>query len=158
MKRRGFALIASMLLCLILFALGVGLMSKQSAQYEATLRMTQAAQARALAQGGLQDALAKLSRDADFPPLSTEDQQEFSYTEQVKDLDNNPLGSFNVKVNRSLHLKPWRILLITSQGRVGSSRYSLRGELDISPTLRSNYTTTNSKLYHWVHIEDLGGL
>lgn len=155
-RRRGFALIASLLLCVILFALGTGLLSKQSAQYEAALRLTRMAGARALAQAGLEDALAKLRRDPEFPPLTSEDQQEFAYTEELSD-GGNPLGSYHVRIQRALHLKPWRILRITSQGRVGNARYNLRGELDISPKLRTDYVSTNNpNLMKWIQIEDLG--
>lgn len=152
MRRRGFALIASLLLCVILFALGTGLLSKQSAQYEAAQRLSRMAGARALAQAGLEDALAKLRRDPEFPPLTSEDQQEFSYTEELA-----PAGSYHVDIQRALHLKPWRILRITSQGRVGNARYNLRGELDVSPKLRTDYVTTaNPNLMKWIQIEDLG--
>lgn len=149
---------ASLLLCLILFALGSGLLSKQSALYQGSLQQVRAAQARALAQTGLQDALVKLMRDYSFPPLDSEGQQVFSYTEEVRSLDGNPAGSYNVQVDRSLARRPWQVLRITSQGRMGDSRCSLRGELDIALKQRSHPTLDNPDLFHWIQIENLSGL
>lgn len=149
---------ATLLLCLILFALGSGLLSKQSALYEGSMQQVRAAQARALAQTGLQDALAKLMRDDSFPPLSSEGQQVFSYTEDLSDLDGRPAGSYNVQIDRSLARRPWYVMRITSQGRVGDSRYTLRGELDVALKRRSQPGLDNPDLFHWIQVEDLSGL
>lgn len=99
MKRRAFMVMLVMLLSLLLFVMGMGFLGKRSAQYSGAISRMKAAQARALAQAGLEDARVKLEKDLFFPPPGDRDQTLFSYTEEVKDDAGAIVGYYTVTLD-----------------------------------------------------------
>ena len=67
-RRKGFLLITTLLVLVVMFVLGMGLMSSQAARCRAALRMSDAVLARQIALAGLEDARVKLNLDICFPP------------------------------------------------------------------------------------------
>ena len=132
----------ALLLGLVLFALGAGLLTRKHLQFDLAVQSNQVVQARALARAGLEDALAKLCRDQKFPPDSAWDQSRYSYSESI--VQAHFEGMYEVEVDQSLKEAPWQLIQVTATGQVASCRYSLRGELALVPA------------YRWRFIEDLG--
>lgn len=92
-RRRGFLLILSLLLVTIILILGMGLLGSQAPKYGAAVRAADAAQARAMALAGMEDARIKLAKDVQFPPRQDKDrpidpdhlrQDKFAYSETLR--------------------------------------------------------------------------
>lgn len=162
-------LVSVLLITLILITLGLAFLGKRAIQYRRAAAYEQAVRARALAESGLEDALTKLRRDLEFPPLS-KDQSAFSYTEQVT-LGAERIGSYRVTLDGRWRFPPYSIWVITSQGEVGgvatnpSAKRSYRAEFDVSkhqrndPTPRSeSQNPTNPYFFQVINFQDLGGL
>lgn len=159
-RQRGSSLIVVLLVTLILFSLGVGLLSKRQLQYKGAYQATLAVQARALARAGLEDARAKLAMDYRFPPQSDDSGKAFSYTEEVRDLSSNSVvGYYTVTIDMSLQAPPFSILRVTSLGSAGtatmapSARARMYGEIGLDPE-RDVLTNT---YYDYLQVVDLGG-
>ncbi|MFN8608412.1 MAG: hypothetical protein U0931_12820 [Vulcanimicrobiota bacterium] len=124
--RRGFVLIFSLLLLLLLALGGMILLGQRAAQYRASVLASKTAVARALAQAGLEDARVKLEKDLNFPPPGDQNQVVFSYDEPVTDLDGKLVGYYFVTVD-SRHRTPLQppapnepsIVVVTAMGRAG---------------------------------------
>ena len=154
--RRGSSLIAVLMLITLLLILGIGLLSQKTSQYDAAARRLEASQARQLAQAGLTDCRLKLAKDLTFPPLSGKSNDNFTYTEDLTDLDGNSLGSYSVTVDFALDKAPYFICQVRSQGWLGEraaprSTFAVYAELDMSRTLRSNSAQPNPNYRRWVH-------
>jgi len=162
MARRAFTLIAVLLILVILMTLGLGLMSKRAAQYSSAPIAQNAAQALAIAQAGIEDARAKLSKDLDFPPAAAVQQTTFSYVENLYDVDGvTSVGSYQITVDTSLKKPSTSIIQVQSIGVLGPSdapiaRRRLHAEFDVSPTDRAGSSNPNSNLYQIVQFQDLG--
>lgn len=162
--RRGFLLIASLLLCLVLLALGMGLLGSRSRQYDASRAAGKAAQARALAEAGLEDTRVKLMKDFDFPPLGADDQALFGYRETVADIGGaEVLGGYVVTVDTTHKAPPYYVLVISSLGYVGSpenpeAMRKLSAEVDICEVNRKTGTAPNPNLLQVINFRDEGSL
>lgn len=67
-RRRGFLLIAALLITIILLVSGLGVMSAQASRYAASARIAEGMQAKNAALSGLEDVRVKLAKDVKFPP------------------------------------------------------------------------------------------
>lgn len=152
--RRGFLLVSALLITLILLTLGLTFLGKRSVQYRRVAAAEASAQARALAESGLEDALLKLRRDLEFPPVR-QDQSSFTYTEEVN-FDSQRLGGYQVTIDASFRQHPFRILTIRATGMAGpdpnqpTAKRTIEAEFDVH-TQRETY-------YHLINYQDLGGL
>ena len=133
-NRRGSLIIAALLLFSIMLALGLGLMSSQSARMKAARAQTASLQAKALALSAWADVRTKLGKDLFFPPR-LEGQGLFSYGEDIYDAEGELYGSYSVMIDtryldfqrgagnvitsNSLSNVPLGYYLITCVGKVG---------------------------------------
>lgn len=162
MARRGFMLVAALLLLSILMLLGMGLLGSRAARYEGAVLHAQFAQARGLARAGLEATRIKLLKDRDFPPPSEAGQAPFVYSEEVLDLDNTTvLGSYTVAIETRWRSRPYHVLRISSLGRLGpadnpQARAEIVAELDISPRLRNDPAQPNPRYFQWIHWSEEG--
>ena len=138
-KSRGAVLIVTMFLVLFIFVLGLGLLGRRAPQYESATQATLEAQARALAEAGLEDARVKLNHDQDFPPPGDDGQEIFSYRETVLDVDGQPVGYFDVQVDLSRKAAPAALIWVTSSGVVSDP---LRPTTLIRKILRAEYESS----------------
>lgn len=161
-RGKGFLLASVLMITMILMTLGLTFLGKRAIQYRRVALIESAAQARALAESGLEDALSKLRRDIEFPPLS-KDQNVFSYVEEVI-VEGERVGAFRVTMDGSRRYVPVAVWLITVQGEVGEDPQnpvalrSLRAEIDISEDDRTDKTQRNPYYYNIINFQDLGGL
>lgn len=124
------------MLTLLLFVLGLSFLGKRATQYRRTNHAALAAQAKALAEAGMEDALLKFQRDLSFPPIST-DQASFSYAEEMTD-GGVRVGSYTVTISGTYREEPYLVLLITAVGEAGddpampAARRAMVAEVDIS--------------------------
>jgi len=95
---RAAILIATLFLSLILLIMGMALLSIKTSQMKSTVLTGQAVRARHLAEAGMEDAKIKLQKCVDFPQ-QVEDQEEFTYREEVSDFDGNIIGIYKVTIN-----------------------------------------------------------
>jgi hypothetical protein len=94
-------LVAALLLSALMLVMGMALLAVRSREYDQALFERQAAQARFLAELGMQDALQKLARDIGFPPTLGE-RTDFSYAEEVYDPATGAfVGSYSVSLDLS---------------------------------------------------------
>ncbi len=142
--RRGFVLVFSLLLLLLMALGGMILLGQRAAQYRAAALAPKTALARALAQAGLEDARVKLEKDLNFPPPGDLNQVLFSYEEAVRDLDGQLVGHYFVTVD-GRHRVPEQppaayapsLVVVTAMGRAGpdpeapEAVYGLRMEVDV---------------------------
>lgn len=99
--QKGSLIIAALLLFSLLLALGLGLMSSQSARMRAVRAQVETVQAKSLALSAWDDVRAKLGKDLFFPPI-TEGMEYFSYSEDVFDESDGGLvfvGTYTVIVD-----------------------------------------------------------
>lgn len=146
---RGFLLISSLLVSILIFLVCGAMLHRRSRQYEAASHQVAEARALAIAEAGLEDARVKLNKDPDFPPYGSEDQLVFSYVEDIFELNSTrPVGSYEVIIDMRWRDPPVQILRITSVGTSGEmdtplAKSQITMELDIAPWLRSNPTQPN---------------
>lgn len=158
MRRRGFVLLLSLLLVVLLLVVGLAFLGQKALQYRSAGEAQLAAQAKALAEAGLEDFRIKLQRDLDFPRY-TIDQAVSAYSEQV-----STIGSYTVSVNATYQMQPYAILVVTSLGEVGDSarqavsRRALRAEVDLARFVRSSPGVANPNYRRLTSYQDLGGL
>ncbi|MCD4783297.1 MAG: hypothetical protein K8T10_05620 [Candidatus Eremiobacteraeota bacterium] len=91
-------LIATLFLSLILLIMGMALLSIRTSQMKTAVLTGQAVRARHIAESGMEDAKIKLQKCVDFPQ-QVEDQEEFTYREEVSDFDGNILGIYRITIN-----------------------------------------------------------
>lgn len=160
--RRGFLLVSVLLITMILLTLGLTFLGKRAIQYRRATLAEQAAYARALAESGLDDALTKLRRDLEFPPLAR-DQEALSYTEEVK-VEGERVGAYRVTVDGTYRFPPYSVWVITSVGESGDkpgkpiATRTLRVEFDISAGLRGQPEVANPYYFSVINFQDMGGL
>lgn len=157
LRRRGFLILASLVILIFLLILGMGLMSAQQARYRGLQRCQEAAQAFQLAQAAMEDIRYKLEADPTFPPNPANDQPLFNYAEDV-DVGGTRVGSYEVLLDRSLAGPPYQILRVTCTGTVGpkespTAQRVLRAELR-----RRIHDDPAQVTWRWVYFEDRGGL
>lgn len=162
MRRRAFVLLMSLLLVVLLLVVGLAFLGQKALQYRSAGQAQLAAQAKALAEAGLEDFRIKLQRDLAFPP-HTLDQSVSAYSEQVM-VGGRAIGSYTVTVNATYQAQPYAVLVVTSLGEVGGSalqavsRRALRVEVDIAKWVRSSPTVPNPNYRRITSYQDLGGL
>lgn len=136
--RRGFLLVFALLLVVLIAMLGLSLLNIQRAQHSSSQAALESLQARSLARAGMADAELKIAKDPFFPSGVGDNQDVFSYSEDVDTVRSaTPVGRFTVTVDRSfedLH----GVVRIESTGIVGqnagsSARYTIYGELSVYP-------------------------
>lgn len=164
MRHRGFLLVSVLLITIILLTLGLAFLGKRAIQYRRVLHYEQAAQAKELAESGMNDVLLKLERDIDFPPIAV-DQSAFSYTEEVN-IGGQRVGTYRVTIDGAYRFRPYSIWILTSEGLVGPNpakplaRRKFRAEFDLQPysRLTGDVTEKNPFYYTVIQFQDLGGL
>jgi hypothetical protein len=165
MRSRGFILVLTLMLCTLLMVLGMGLLGSRSAQYRGAAGDLLAAEARALAEAGLEDARVKLDKDLFFPPPTSAEQLEFSYQEAVSAQDDGTVvGFYRVVLDLSRLESPAApdvghpsLYLVTSTGSLGPdptkplARVTLRMEVDVDEGTRPfNPPTRPFRVTDWV--------
>jgi hypothetical protein len=153
-KPQGSALVLALFVVAIIFTAGLGFAGQSKAQYRAAMQAGRAVEAMAVAEAGLEDALAKIRRDWDFPPRSADDQLVFSYQDTLTNSRGDVVGSYQVDIDRRAMVTPHRVLVVRSRGRLGpalepSAERTLEIELDMDEA-RSSYF----QILSWT---DLGG-
>jgi len=162
-RRSGFLLVAALLISIILLTMGMALLGTRVTQYKSALLVAPAAQARAIAEAGMEDAKIKLEKDLLFPPPGADEQTSFTYAEPFTDVDGTSvLGSYTVTVDIAKKNGPFFIYRLTSTSVVGSAEKptamrTITAELDVSPRVRGG-SMTNPGYYKLINWQDLGGL
>lgn len=154
-SRRGFALVVSFLLLLVVFILGVGFLGQRTALYKEALATRNASQARVAALSGMEDCRVKLEKDTLFPPLGSAEQLVFTYSQPLLSVSGQVVGGYTVTVDRRLQLQPYALIRVTSIGFTGpadrpTASRRLYAELDISPAIRGTYDP-NPNFFRWIH-------
>ncbi|MBS2037872.1 hypothetical protein JST97_23000 [bacterium] len=152
----------SLSLMLVLLLLGLAFLYRRQAQYRAAAAAPWQAQARALCQAGLEDCRLKWQKDPDFPPRSSEDQQYFNYSEELKDDSGLAIGRFAVTVDFRLAAQPYKLARVTSVGIVPASgapvaQHKIMVEFDLSDVVRGT-SDPNPKYFQYINWKDLGNL
>ena len=151
--RRGFLLATVLLLSILLLVMGMGYIGGLVRQYQSTFQAALACQARGLARTGLEDARIKLVKDGLFPPAGAADQQIFTYSENVTDLDGTTLiGSYTISIDTSFRAEPYAIIRVTSTGQTGP-RSNPTAQNTISATLNLSKTDP-AKYFRYLRWED----
>jgi hypothetical protein len=139
------------MLSIVLLMVGMGFLGQRRGQYEAARDYIEQVQAEAVAESGLQDALGKLAKDIGFPPLSSQDQSEFVYSEVLRDADGDQVGVYRVTITVRYAIGPYRVVRIHSLGLLGEQRNpratcTKLAEVDIDPNrtpFQVLFVTTN---------------
>ncbi len=159
---KGFLLVSVLLITVILLTLGLSFLGKRAIQYRRAVFAEQAAQAKALSESGLDDAIAKLQWDLEFPPLSL-DQTAFTYTEEVKNSFGR-VGSYQVTLDGTYRFPPYSVWIVTVRGEFGPDPVAplavrtLRAEFDVSKKLRDAKKKKNPYYHEVINFQDLGAL
>jgi hypothetical protein len=146
-------IVITLLVCILIFLVCGAMVYSRTRQYEAANHQVAEARALAIAEAGLEDARVKLNKDADFPPMGSEDQLVFSYVEEVRDLDGvTVLGSYEVVVDMRWREAPVQIIRVTSIGISGDmdqpqARSRVTMDLDVAPQLRTDFTQPNPNFF-----------
>jgi hypothetical protein len=121
-KKRGILLIAVLLMITVLLIAGLGFLGRRSSQHSSAELTRLSVQARALAWVGLEQTMAKLEKDYDFPPRRALDQQEFAWTETVFDIDGTTvIGTYTARIDLRYVEPPYSILRIEATGLLGAA-------------------------------------
>lgn len=147
MRRRASALLIVMLVMTIMLVTGMAVLSQRSLHYEGAVRARQAAQARVIAEAGLEEATLKLTKDPRFPPAPQATTEVYSYSEEFTDLDGVRIGCYVVEIDNSLRDHPHSILRLRSLGTLGervrpTAQALVYAEIDLSRTERTPVTGT----------------
>lgn len=159
-SRRAFLLIMALILIIILVVMGFGFLGSRVGQYQSTGRAVNAAQARAIARAGIEDARAKLNLDIGFPPPPGAGQPSFTYVEDLQDMSGAAVGFYRVRFDWSkAYEAPYFVLSLTSTGYLGPrtapvAQHTYRAYIDVSP-IKSPKSPT---YYQVVRFDDLGEL
>ena len=126
-----------------IFIVSAGFLSRTSHESEVAKMARQSAQARELAWAGLETVRVKLLNDSNFPPSVLKNNQDFfSYTEEIVGLDGDQIGRNQVHVDRRWVEPPYEILRVVCVGEVGSEsnpvRHKLTCEFLMSPGNRGD--------------------
>lgn len=161
--RRGVTLVLVLLLGTLILILGMSLMASQSHLYSQADVVSQARQARLLAEAGLEDALLKLERDPSFPPPLAPDQTRFTYAETLPTFSGQIFGSYEVTVDTARRGPPYSLIRIISVGRLGGEKApraerTLMLDLDLSAEDRSAPGLENPRLMQPIELYDSGEL
>lgn len=102
--RRGFLLVASLMISMLFLVTGLGLLSAQVSRYASAARVAESLQAKNAALSGLEDVRVKLNKDVKFPPRKSvdKDQYKFAYSENIEVPAGSPAVSYTVVVDYEL--------------------------------------------------------
>lgn len=102
--RRGFLLVASLMLAGLFLVTGLGLLSAQASRYAASARIAEGAQAKNAALSGLEDVRVKLAKDVKFPPRKGKEREQFkfAYSENLPSPAGAPPISYSVVIDYEL--------------------------------------------------------
>ncbi len=136
-QKRGFLLIFALLLTILITLIALGLLGLREGSYASSRAAINSIQARSLARSGMGDIWVKLSKDPFYPGGVGDDQTLFSFREDVTDQANNPVGSYQVILDRS-HRLTNNVLRIECTGIAGqldekSSHFTIYAELSTLP-------------------------
>ncbi|MEW6279389.1 MAG: hypothetical protein AB1758_12240 [Candidatus Eremiobacterota bacterium] len=154
------------MICVIIGILGMAFLGKRAGQYRAVLLETESARAYELAMAGLESVRVKLNKDLSFPPVGEADQDVYSYTESVYDLDGTTLlGSYEVAVDSTWCGvdSPYRVLRVRVTGnamaasQVTASR-ELLAEFDMRPGIPGPPPGPNPNYTKIINLQDSGSL
>ncbi len=157
MTRQGSVLVISLLLGTLVVVLALAVAGSRPSLYKGALLSARAHQAEALARAGLADATAKLAYDLDFPPRNSNDQELFSYTEDVISPDSGEVvGFYLVTIDSTHRVEPFQVVGIESVGIVGErtlplASWKLRCYLDLADRDRANPSLSNDNLFEIIH-------
>ena len=155
-------LLSALLVCLTIFALGLGLLTQRSLAYREAVGLAATLQALELARAGLEDARSKLDHDSGFPLVNGDDQEAFSYTEEVTDsVTGQVVGRYRVEIDLRYRNPPAQLLRIHSLGLAGpgavpAARRRLTAELDVAPRLRTDEGQVNPDFFRYLQAVDEG--
>lgn len=102
----GVTLMIAMFVTVGIAIVGMAFVAQQRLQYEAIAVAAQDAAASVMAEAGLEDALAKLAADVDFPPPGDDEQKVFAYSERFQALDGRDLGSYAITLDFRWRARP----------------------------------------------------
>lgn len=164
LRPRGSLLIAALMLFTLLLALGLGLMSSQSARMRAARSQTEAIQAKELCLAAWQDVRVKLGTDILFPPPGT--QESFAYSEDVLDGEGNFFGTYTVMmdIRYEEYTRDTDQLAIPSKGNLAQGIYLITcvgkvGERGFEPRAeRTMYYEIDMTTFNVIRIDDRGSL
>jgi hypothetical protein len=164
-KKKGYLLITSMFLSLILLIMGMSFLGVKTMQYGGSGLIGSSLLADGIAQAGMEEAKLKLEKDLLFPPPGDEAQKIFSYSEDFLDIDGvTNLGSYTVTIDSRKKDAPYLLVVITSAGTAGPAdkalaRRKITAEVDVSPTVRgSSPAASNPRYFQFINWLDSGGL
>ena len=151
---KGFVLALVLLLSVIMLILGMAFIGSRALLYRGSSRAGELAQAKALAEAGMEDARVKLDKDPDFPPPGRDEQDDFSYSEDVQDISGRTVGYYEVLINSTHRVGPYAVLRIEAIGRVGPrdkpvAQHSIEAELDVSAQDRSDPNLPNPRHFQF---------
>lgn len=161
--RRGFALIFCLLLSVFLLIVSMAFLGQRNPYYQAALAQQQAAQAHTLAEAALDDFRAKLGKDLNFPPPTSPNRPEFSYSYDLT-LPNGQPCSYRVKCIHSFQGAPFWVLRVWCTGLVGTrerplAERTLYAEIDTSPVepravVQADTVPNNNERYRILFIRE----
>lgn len=124
----------ALLITVLISVIALGLLGIRRGSYASSRAVVNSVQARALARSGLNDIWVKLSKDPFFPTGIGDDQEQFSYREEVFNQAGESVGTYSVKVDRAYRVS-LNVIRLESTGRVGglskdSSTHTIYAELN----------------------------
>lgn len=153
-RRRGM-LIPVLFLITFMLVLCLAELGRQPDEYRAAQSAALSAQARTLAESGMEDFRLKWTHDYDFPPEYPEGSDLFTYMEEVRDFQTNQvIGYYRISVQGAWRWAPYEVLKVTSEGVVGASDnptciFGIQGLFDIKPENRTG-AGANPNLGRWI--------
>ena len=140
-SRRGVMLLIVLLLMAVFLVMGMGFIQQRVGQNSAANLAITELQAQSLARSGLEDALTKLAKHHDFPPLSDVSQNKYVYTERVVNPGGEDIGGFTVSIDTRYQTNTFWIIRISSRGFLGAqtdpqAQSTVFAELDMSKVKR----------------------
>ena len=143
MKRRGAVLMLVLWLVACIFVVSAGFLSRTGHESDVARLVHDSTQARELAWAGLESVRVKLLNDSNFPPSVLKNNQDFfSYTEEVVGMDGDKIGLYQLHLDRRWVDPPYEMLRVVCIGEVGSDsnpvRHKLTCEFLMSPGNRGD--------------------
>jgi len=166
--RRGAILAVVMLLLIVLFVMGMTLLSVKNTQAKSSMMMRFGKMAKYIALAGMENARVKLMKDLDFPPEDIIEDHCFTYAEELQFPDGSPSAGYYVVTVDATRNDPKedsfdRTIRVTAVGvateRDGSivASHRITAVLDASVTTRGS-TALNPFRYQFVEWQEHGTL
>ena len=153
MKRRAF-LIQALLLLVILLVLCLAVLGRQPYNYSSARQTLKLAQARALAQAGMEEVRVKLNKDLSWRRLG--EVGALTYLEEMRDpISGERVGAYRVTVNQEWSQPDFEILRLESEGMVGElerpeARLVISSLLDLRESARDGTGDPNPDFFRWL--------